>query len=342
MDDEIINFYENIDFTQRQHKEKNLFDSGINNMYENPFTEILSFILKPNSLYVNRDKFIQYFILGLTGNEFISKSFCEEINVETQINTRAGKYIDMLLYNDEYVIALENKIGHIPINPFEDYEEEIKIRFISQEKHFYLFSLYSCEDIDKWNNKLIGDVFSKIKNIIKHKFNNKWDYFVNDFLDHYIEEKIIMTEKNFEYFEKNFSKFIQGRNLFDQFIDQIVEKLPISIKPESIRRQNWEGCFVLRLKPFKIDCPDIVLCLNYDNTLSTIIYYDDQSGKTEIHMSNPFILVIANLLFHNQQRYLTFVVVLPFAVGDELSSWALQPLHHLTRSCVGSSSECRH
>jgi ABC-type polysaccharide/polyol phosphate export permease len=51
-------------------------------------------------------------------------------------------------------------------------------------------------------------------------------------------------------------------------------------------------------------------------------------------MSNPCILVIANLLFHNQQRHLTFLVVLLFVVGDELSSWALQPLHHLTRSCL--------
>jgi hypothetical protein len=165
----------------------------------------------------------------------------------------------MVIYNDDYVIALENKIGHIPINPFKDYESEINIRYTFQKKLYYIFSLSKCEDIDKWNNKLIGDIFSVIKNKLQFNHDNNGDYFVEDFLDHYIEEKIQMTNKDADLCEKNFSKFMNGRDLLDQFIENIISQLRQGIKPQKIKKEDWEGCIALRLKPFENDFPDIVL-----------------------------------------------------------------------------------
>jgi hypothetical protein len=51
MDEEIIVFFRNFEFPQIPDKDENIFDVGIHNMYENPFTEILSFILGSNSPY---------------------------------------------------------------------------------------------------------------------------------------------------------------------------------------------------------------------------------------------------------------------------------------------------
>ena len=279
MNEETIAFFENIEFPQKPHRDENIFDTGIHNMFENPFTEILAFIFNSNTPYNGRNEFIKYFVLALTENENISDSFYKELNVETQITTKEGNFIDIIIYNGEYVITLENKIGHIPLNPFDDYESEINIRYNSQKKIYYLFSLNECENIDRWDNKLIGNVFSIIKNKLRFKYNNKWDYFVEDFLDHYIKEEKIMTKKGFAWCEEKFSKLMEGRDWLEEFIDEIKNQLTQKIKPKNIKRQSWDGSVALILKPFENDDSYIALCLDYDNLFSINIYYDDQSGK---------------------------------------------------------------
>jgi hypothetical protein len=187
----------------------------------------------------------------------------------------------MIIYNDEYVITLENKIGHIPINPFKEYESYINMRYPSQKKFYYLFSFYECENDAEWNNILFGDVFSVIKNKLQFKDNNKWDYFVEDFLDHYIKERVQMTKKDFELCERNFSKFIEGKDYLKQFIDTIINKLKLILNPKNIKQQDKADYnhIELRLRPFENDGPDIVLYLNYNNSFSINIYYDDRSCK---------------------------------------------------------------
>jgi hypothetical protein len=281
MDAKTIDFLINFEFPQKPDQDVNIHDIGIHNMYENPFTEILTFIIDSNSPYNNRDNFLKYFISELTRDENVSDSFLKKINVEIQINTKKGKFIDMIVYNDEYVITLENKIDHVPINPFKEYESEIKSRYNSQKKLYYLLSLHECENIDKWNNRLIGDIFSVIKNKLQFKYNNKWDYFVEDFLNHYIEEKVQMTKKDFNLCEKNFSKFMEGRDYLDQFIDEIIDQLKQKINPEYIKKEMWNGCNdVILLKLFeKTYEPNIALCLDY-GIFIIYLHYDDQSHKS--------------------------------------------------------------
>lgn len=279
MDENIINFIKNYEFPQKPTKEANMFDIGIHNMYENPFTEVLLFILNSNSPYTNRILFIKYFIFELTENEIITDSFCNDLKIEIQITTKKGKFIDMLIYNDDYVLVLENKIEHIPNNPFKEYESEVNIRFNSQIKLYYIFSLYECENINNWKNKLISNVFSAIKNNLTFDYRNKWDYFVKDFLNHYIKENIRMTKKELASCEKDFSKFMNVRDYLDQFIAEICNHINNKLKPHNIKKHSWDGSIALRLKPYERDSPDIVLCLDYDNSFKLYIYYDDQSGK---------------------------------------------------------------
>jgi hypothetical protein len=287
MDEKIIDFFENNHFPEISPKDKNIniFDTGIHSMFENPFTEILASILNSDIPYGGRKRFIKYFILGLTEDEEdkknISDSFLKELTAETQIITKNGKLIDMIISNNEYVITLENKIGHIPVNPFDDYKAEINSRYRSQKKLYYIFSLYECEEKKGWDNKLIGNIFSKIKTKLQFRYKNKWDYFVEDFLDHYIEERMQMTKKGFVWCEKNFSKLMEGRDWLEEFIEEIKGQLTKNLKPKAIRRQSWDGSIALRLKPFEKEVPDIVLCLDYDNKFSINIYYDDQCGKNE-------------------------------------------------------------
>jgi len=293
MTTELIDFFKN--FNPPSSKEmcyKNIFDVGLKKMYENPFTEILSFMLSANNPCKHRNEFLKYFITGLTGDENIANSFLENINIETQVITRNGNYIDMIIYNNLFIITLENKIGHIPVNPFKDYEEEIKQKYYSHEKIFFIFSADECSDYGKWKNIVIKDVFSFILGNIKFQYSDKWSYFTKDFLEHYIEEEITMTKEEFNLCEQYFSKFILGEELLQKFVKGIILEIKSRFNTKNVTQQSsWkarrtegqqscEGGIGIRIRPFeKKDLPDIVLILNQHNLYSIGIYYTDETGK---------------------------------------------------------------
>jgi len=285
MDEKIVNFIKNYKFPKTPPKKANIFDIGIHNMYENPFTEILLFILKSDSPYKKRVLFIKHFIFELTNNDIITESFCKKLNIEIQVITKKGKFIDMLIYNDVYVLVFENKIDHILNNPLKEYESETNTRFNSQNKLFYIFSKDECDTNNKWENKLISNVFSKIKNNLTFDYRNKWDYIVKDFLNHYIKEKIKMTKKELTSIEKNLSKFMEARDYLEQFVKEIEEHINKKLKPQKkIQRANWDGYIWLILKPSENEFPKIELCLYYD-CFFLRIHYDERSGKNETELT---------------------------------------------------------
>ena len=284
MDEKIVNFIKNYKFPKTPPKEANIFDIGIHNMYENPFTEVLLFILNSNSPYKKRVLFIKYFIFELTKDDIITDSFCNKLNIDIQVITKKGKFIDMLIYNDDYVLVFENKIDHILNNPLKEYESEVNNRFKSQNKRFYIFSKEECETNYKWENKLISNVFSTINNNLTFDYRNKWDYVVKDFLNHYIKEKIKMTKKEFSSIEKNLSKFMEARDYLEQFVEEIKEHIIKKLKPQKeIKRSNWQDIIWLMFYPYESDYPNIELCLDYGDFFLRI-RYDEKSGKNETEL----------------------------------------------------------
>jgi hypothetical protein len=284
MDEKIVNFIKNYKFSKTPPKEANIFDIGIHNMYENPFTEVLLFIIKSDSPYKNRVLFIKHFIFELTNNDIITNSFCKKLNIEIQVITKKGKYIDMLIYNDDYVLVFENKIDHVLNNPLKEYESEVNARFKSQKKLFYIFSKDECVTNNKWENKLISNVFSKINNNLTFDYRNKWDNIVKDFLNHYIKEKKKMTKKELTSIEKNLSKFMDARDYLEQFVEEIIVHINKKLKPKRINRSNWDnGIICLGLKPSENEYPKIDLCLDYGDFYLDI-YYDEKSGKNETEL----------------------------------------------------------
>jgi hypothetical protein len=96
-----------------------------------------------------------------------------------------------------------------------------------------------------------------------------------------------MTKKDIALCEKNFSKFMEGRDYLDQFINEIKDQLNEKFNPpRKISEQSWDGSIALRLKLSEKDYPDIVLCLCYNNSFLINIYYDNRSHKNISELSN--------------------------------------------------------
>jgi hypothetical protein len=185
----------------------------------------------------------------------------------------------MLIYNDDYVLVFENKIDYIPNNPFREYESEVNIRFKAKKIKFYIFSQDECDTPKNWENKLINNIFSVIKNNLKFDYKNKWDIVVKDFLNHYLKEKKKMTKKELASVEKNLTKFMKARDYLNQFVDEITDYIYKKFDPQKINSSEWNNCIWRIIKPYeKREYPKIELCLDYGGFL-LYISYDYKSGK---------------------------------------------------------------
>jgi len=260
--------------------EDNFFNIGTRGFYENPFTEVFAYIISEKSNYQHRIKFTKTFLESLNNlpNEVI-ESFIPEINVITQHATIKGNFIDLLIYNSKYILVFENKIKHWLANPIEDYESDIKYRYPHLTPYFFVLSYNSVDTPNPWINIVIGDSFSSIKRSISVENKGKWDFYVEDFLNHYILSKSqSMTNDEFEFYAKNFSKIVEANNQVNQFIIEVVSKVITSYPSGTIKRvthQSWgenEITKVIRLFPLNSN-DNIVIIFKNDGKFSINIYY---------------------------------------------------------------------
>ncbi|WP_294298811.1 PD-(D/E)XK nuclease family protein [uncultured Chryseobacterium sp.] len=185
-------------------KSNNLFSIGTRGFYENPFTEVLSYLLKKNTGYKRRDEFMKILLADLKDEDFLN-SLISNSEVSTQFITSNGKYIDLILYNENNILVFENKINHWMANPFDDYENHINLKFPLHNKRYVIFSYKKENCPDNWKYLSIRRIFDKIISAKLHVFDNKWDYFTHDFLLQFSNSKLIdMDQSYFDFMRKIF------------------------------------------------------------------------------------------------------------------------------------------
>lgn len=270
----------------KQISEDNFFAIGTRGYYENPFTQVLSYILKQKTKYKYREQFIRSLFKNIIPSKVI-ESFIKSSTITTQYSTTRGNYIDLLIYNDNFIIVFENKIHHWLANPFEDYESDIKKRFPGLKIYFILFSYRNETAPINWIYVNIISSFNKIKQDIDHKFEDKWDYFVLDFLDHYTNSKrITMEEEEKEFYKENFSKIIDLNNSLNQFFKSI---------GENIKKETNSSRFKLDLKWNKINrALRFYPTENEDNV--TLIFTPDGDYSISIYFYKNYTTHLENLI----------------------------------------------
>jgi len=269
-------------------RDDTFFDIGLRGHYENPFTEVLSYLLKPESQYNNNNEFAKLFLKSLPNlNEKIIESFELEMNIETQYGTINGKYIDLFIFNSKYILVFENKIEHDPINPFEDYENDIIVRFKNLTPYYYILSKEKIIAPAKWTNVLINNTFKQIKNKLPEDLNNKWDYFVDEFLTHHIQpNKIFMTEEEMNFYGENFSTIFDAMNNFNDcilsIVDKIKNKLPEELPNVGPIQDSGKETKLVRFYPIESKEDHVMLTFESINRISINLYYfQDPKQKSD-------------------------------------------------------------
>ena len=104
--------------------------------FEERCSQILRFFLMPNASHGLRGLFLSSF-LEVVGKEDLSFSL-NNTKVITEEATDDRKFIDITVVADDFVIAIENKIGASLYNPLGSYVSHIKKTYRTQSNHIFV------------------------------------------------------------------------------------------------------------------------------------------------------------------------------------------------------------
>ena len=274
----VIEFYTQHKIPRKAKRPDNYFDIGTRGLFENPFTEILSYLLGSECDYTHRSEFVTHFFSCISdGNQDLQDSFSNSLRVSTQDHTSNGNILDLVIYNDKYALVFENKINHWLANPLSDYEDEIVRRFPDHIKCYYVFSKNVIGNRGLWRNIIIGDIFRYIRERLAYSPTDKWDIFVREFLDHYIHRKEDQMEPAvYEFCAKHYSDIIAGNILLDSFVAEIIEKIRRKCEIDRTKTEkNWNGNSSIGVRCFPLPSRDscVVLSLLADVAKYSISSY---------------------------------------------------------------------
>lgn len=225
---------ESVNFIQPP-KELTLFSIGGKGYYENPTTDLLAFFSDPNQVHGFGDLIIQSFFACLS-IEFPDSTKLV-LPPQREVVTRNNKRLDLLLIGDDWILAVENKIQHIQNNPFEDYEQHLKILHPNKKIFMVVLSPSGTSLNATWRPVSYATLISEIQNKIEIFFtkqkSTKWFVFLREFLIHLENEATenVMEDKQIEFVENNYIVINQIMELRDNY-PKIIEKKAKSILDE--------------------------------------------------------------------------------------------------------------
>ena len=145
-------------------QEKTIFSIGGRGHYENPISTVLAFYLDPNEDHGLSDLVLQALLVVAGSPLDIERKKFTNFSVEREVSTGKGR-IDLLVECDDWVLVIENKIYHDPINPFDDYKKYIKEKY-DKPDDFILLSLKGDKANDEggdWKSVNYKDFIEKIE-----------------------------------------------------------------------------------------------------------------------------------------------------------------------------------
>ena len=204
-------------------------------------------------------------------------------------------YIYQLIMNGR------SQTGLVCVSSVDDYENDIKLRYAHLAPYFYVFSYNKITTPGKWKNLIIGDMFMHIQKNIKFEFKNKWDFFVNDFLNHYSEKNNeSMKKEEYEFYSENFAKIFAANNFANDFIRETVNKIKYSLSADAIIKNSaiidWGDNLskAVRFYPFNT-MDNVVFIFRNDGKFSIAVYY----YKEYLNHFNDLSLVVGKSDYRN-------------------------------------------
>ena len=212
-------------------KEKTLFSLGGRGYYENPASDLLAFFLKPDAEHGFKALFLQTF-LDCMGVDF-TKFGMADVTVSREDKTEEGSRPDIVVQCKDWVLLIENKIYHIPNNPFESYEKYG--RELPGGKNLSM-GILSPKGIPvpkrpqwkavSYQNYCVALRHRLVKELFDHAY-SKWVVFAREFILHFENElnQPTMNDNDAKYIEQHMEEIEQAKKLaadYRVFLSQLL------------------------------------------------------------------------------------------------------------------------
>lgn len=215
-------------------KEETLFGIGGKGYYEKPTSAILSYFMRPTGQHGFGPLFLRALFDCIEKNGAENLDF-EGTQVEPEVYTRDGYWIDVLVKGPDWILIIENKIRHWLANPLSSYEEHA--RRCGPGKKLYRVVLSPNgeppKDWPEWSALSYREYCRSLKlALAKDTFDcplSKWHVFAREFIVH-LEQEIYntalpMTPRQIAFVEKNIRTMTQAKRLLERYQEAVLADL---------------------------------------------------------------------------------------------------------------------
>jgi len=230
-----------IDYSLEE-KEKTIFSIGGRGHYENPISDVLAFYLDPNEEHGLGSLVLQALL-------DVSKVDVQPILIEPvyrELGTDLGNRLDLVLVGEDWIIAVENKVYHEAINPFDDYRAYLSKQYPEKEIVYVLLS--PKDDVaEGWVSVSYVDLVEKIKSglgscLIDTPF-SKWQVFLRDFLINLLSytKGNSMDSEKFDFLSQKLPKIYELEKIRAEFLEEVrgrIQRAFIKERGEDVFRVN--------------------------------------------------------------------------------------------------------
>lgn len=217
-------------------KEKTIFEVTKYPYRETVSSNILAFYFDIKEEHGLRDLFLRA-LIKTVNNQIDSDKIkiddnteIDNIEVETEYTTAENKRIDLVLYNQNFAIGIENKIGASLYNNLEEYSKTIDKK--NENNYKIVLSVRKEKTREGFINVIYKDFFVQVNEILNKKFdvNNKWHIFLKEFMQtiEKIEGDTIMNNNLIDWYtnnENDIQKLLNAIESIKDYLDKKVDEL---------------------------------------------------------------------------------------------------------------------
>lgn len=268
--------------------ELNFFDLGGSGYLENPTSDLIA-------LFMGAQRTVPPWLLkallcNLDATLDVDDIDFTSLEVLREAQTADGKYLDILIKHDDFIIGIEHKVRADTYNPFPSYVNLIE-SYGDNNQRVYRCILKPDSNYAKgtegWQvvnySELLTTAVQRLGYELMNNPLSKWAIFYQEFLNHlkHLSETSMdsVSDKNVAFVTENFSSLIKSVQLLEMYESAMTEeaKLVVSeVLPDvhiSTSINNWKGYYkAIHLMPG---------CWGQGKTGVTLVYRPSPDGQDE-------------------------------------------------------------
>ncbi|EPG1800826.1 PD-(D/E)XK nuclease family protein [Citrobacter freundii] len=268
--------------------EFNFFELGGSGYLENPTTDLMA-------LFMGAQKMVPPWLLKallccLDDSLDVDEIDFTSLELMREARTEDGKYLDILIRHDEFIIGIEHKVLADTYNPFPSYVSLIDSYGGNNQNLFrcILKPDGNCaKGVDGWQlinySLLLETAIRRLGLEMMNQEFSKWTVFYQEFLSHLKKLSEVsmdkVSDKNVEFVTENFTALIKSVQLLEMYQNAITEEaksVVSEVLPDihiATGINNWKGYYkAIHLMPG---------CWGQGKTGITLVYRPSEDGRDE-------------------------------------------------------------